>query len=90
MALFKQSLYQYFSLTDCNDGQVRLEGGDHVSFGHVQLCVNETWRGVCGDGWDMNDTEVVCRQLHYNHGGIPKQLAIYEKLVLTYKSLLEK
>ena len=53
----------------CVDGQVRLEDGRDASTGLVELCVNGSWRGICGDGWDTNDTEVVCQQLHYNYGG---------------------
>ena len=39
--------------------------------------MNEMWMGICADGWNMNEIVVVCRQLHFNGGGIiPIQLAI--------------
>ena len=39
--------------------------------GHVELCYNEEWRAVCAGDWDLNDAEVVCRQvLNISQSGI--------------------
>ena len=47
----------------------------------MKVCVNEMWIGVCGEGWTMNETDVVCRQLHFNNGGIiPIQLSMWRKV----------
>ena len=45
--------------------------------------MNEMWIGVCGEGWTMKETDVVCRQLHFNNGGIiPIQLAMWMKVIV--------
>ena len=31
--------------------------------GRVEYCYDEEWRAVCADDWDLNDAEVVCRQV---------------------------
>ncbi|CAI5641403.1 unnamed protein product [Oreochromis niloticus] len=41
---------------------VRLSGSTLCS-GRVEIFYNNTWGTVCDDNWDMNDTEVVCREL---------------------------
>ncbi|CAI8033836.1 Hepatocyte growth factor receptor, partial [Geodia barretti] len=49
----------------CENGEVRLQGGAGSSNGHVEFCKDRVWGRVCSDGWDMNDTMVVCRQLGF-------------------------
>ena len=55
-----------------NEGDVRLESNDAVMIYH-----SSSWRYVCDDSWDMNDADVVCRQLGFARAtSAPQQVSI--------------
>ena len=47
----------------CTQGDVRLQGGSSTTEGRVEICNNNVWGTVCDDSWDINEAQVVCRQL---------------------------
>ena len=47
----------------CSIGAVRLADGLTEHEGRVEICYDNHWGGVCGNYWDSNEANVVCRQL---------------------------
>ena len=50
----------------CNNGDLRLRGGNTELEGRVELCGNETWGTICDGFWSVNDANVACRQLGFS------------------------
>ena len=49
--------------------QVRLGGSSNANEGYVEVNVNnQGWKGVCDDGFGINDARVICRMLGYSSG----------------------
>ena len=49
---------------------MRLVGGDTKFEGLLEICFDQRWGTINGDGWSSVDSIVVCRQLGYNTGGM--------------------
>ena len=47
---------------------VRLTGGDSAREGRVEVFFRGQWGGICNEDWDVNDVDVVCRQLGFHSG----------------------
>ena len=58
-----------FHLTtlDCMNGTVLLMNGSEPTIGQregrVEICYENVYHTICDDLWDLNDAQVVCRQL---------------------------
>ena len=70
----KKSVKRYLCLIEvqysclpvsCSDGDIRLVGGGTEREGRVEVCLDQRWGTVNGDGWSAPDSQVVCRQLGY-------------------------
>ena len=48
---------------NCTDESLRLVGGTNPAEGRVEICINNAWGTVCGDGFTRGEALVVCRQL---------------------------
>ena len=57
-------------LAVCQDGDVRLSGGQSPSEGQVEICFDNQWGKICDDFWSTSDGNVVCRQLGFSPTGI--------------------
>ena len=53
----------------CEDGDLRLVGGDHENEGLLEVCLGQRWGTVNRDGWTDTDTQVACGQLGFTDTG---------------------
>ena len=68
-ALFDCILAANATERECENGQVRLAGGNGNYSGRVEVCFNNVWGTVCDNRWGTNEAEVVCEQLGFDPEG---------------------
>ena len=71
----------YSSIDSCQDGDVRLVGGQSVYEGRVEVCFSQRWGTVTVDGWSTANAQVVCRQMGYDIQGIITTLVLFLVLI---------
>lgn len=49
-----------------DEGTIQLAGGQSLNEGRVHIFFRGLWGTVCGNGWNLLDAIVVCRQLGYH------------------------
>ena len=55
--------------SNCTDYEIQLVGGESDREGRVEVCYNGVWGTICGNGWDIDNANVVCYQLGYGQPG---------------------
>lgn len=57
----------HLSYLDCMNGNVILKNGSEPVIGQregrVEICYENIYHTICDDFWNLNDAQVVCRQL---------------------------
>ena len=56
-------------LPGCTHGALQLVGGDSISEGRLEICINGEWGTVCDDSWGTHEAMVACSQLGFSAWG---------------------
>lgn len=67
----------FTSFKGCHQGDIRLVDESTKYEGHVEICINNTWSMICGDGWGNIDARIVCRQLGFSIAGTLDHISLF-------------
>lgn len=54
----------------CLDGDLRIGNDSSLMEGGVEICINNSYGGICDDFWDIQDARVTCRLLGFDNTGM--------------------
>ena len=55
-------------VTPCKHGAIRLQEGNSLYEGRVEVCFEDHWATICYHQWNKEDAVVACRQLGHSGG----------------------
>ena len=75
-----------YTIASCKDGDLKLVGGISENEGRLEVCFDQRWGTIDGDGWTHTDTQVACRQLGLPTSGIYTGTLWSESVNLCYQA----
>ena len=63
---------------------IRLVSGDTGLEGRVEVYYDREWCAVCGNGWNLNDATVVCRELGFGPAIVGESEELYGQVNKKY------
>ena len=58
-------------IVPCSDRDVRISGGDGLTYGRFEVCISGVWGSVCSDRlWDNTAAGVACKELGFSQDGM--------------------
>ena len=59
--IHKHSHTPIYTVASCKNGDLKLVGGRSEDEGRLEVCFDQRWGTINGDGWTHADTQVACR-----------------------------
>ena len=60
--------FHFLFFVTADVGDIRLVGGTLDHEGRVEIQYQNQWWAICDDAWDLQDANVICKQLGYTRG----------------------